>query len=208
MRVRLAVPTFGGPVGRCRRQCQQRLPRHLVVDGARFGDRRARRRKQAAVERRHDEASGATTPVREPRDRLQRLPQARHLARTLRALAQRFDCVALAIDRMPVGHEVARLGKHEEEHAVHDGERLVEQPREARVCAEPHLLRPPSRCWTDSMTPTRNDRLTACPCRAEERMISSTRGDSPGPHRNASSRRTPQSTANVGGCSAARCRSN
>ena len=53
-----------------------------------------------------------------------------HLARTLRALAQRFDGVALAIDRMPVGHEAARLGKHQEEHAIHDRERLVEQPRE------------------------------------------------------------------------------
>jgi hypothetical protein len=72
--------------------------------------------------------------VREPGDRLQRLPGAARVWRPrLDRVAQRLDRVAVAVRGMPHRHEPARLGEHQEEDPIHDGQRLLEQ-RIERLC--------------------------------------------------------------------------
>src|SRR5260221_7642958 len=64
--------------------------------------------------------------MREPRDRAQRIPESRRAVRTLREVAERFEAVAFAIDRMPHRNERSRFGKEQKQHAVDDGEGLFE----------------------------------------------------------------------------------
>ena len=64
--------------------------------------------------------------VRQARDRAQRIPEARGRAVPLRDVAQRFEAVALAVDRMPQRHQRARFGEQQEQDAIDDRERLLE----------------------------------------------------------------------------------
>src|SRR5215203_2975682 len=68
----------GSRASHCRRrQRQQSTAGNLVIDRARFGNRRSRGRKQTAVEGRNDETSCPASFVCEPGEGLDCLPQAR-----------------------------------------------------------------------------------------------------------------------------------
>ena len=67
---------LGPPRASPRRQRQQRLPHRAIVERHAVGERRVGGREQTAVERRHAQRADAAAAMRQPRDRLQRLPHA------------------------------------------------------------------------------------------------------------------------------------
>ena len=111
---------------RPRRQRHDRPPRRVIVQIAALGERRSRRREEASVERRHLQIAGAAAGMREAGDGAQRVPEARRVRCLLGRVAQPFEAVALAVDRMPQRHERARFGEQQEQHPIHDGQRLFE----------------------------------------------------------------------------------
>ena len=81
--------------------------------------------------------------MHKPRDRLQGFPEAANVARPLRFVAKGLNRVVVAVDRMPVRHESARLGEHQEQQAVHESKRFIESGGKLRVQRARPLLRCP-----------------------------------------------------------------
>ena len=98
----------------------------VVVEAAALGERCPRRCEQAAVERRHAQIARAAPGMGQAGDRAQRVPESRRRRRTFGDVAQRFEAVALAIDRVPQRHECARLGKQQKQDAIDDRQCLFE----------------------------------------------------------------------------------
>ena len=96
-----------------RRQRDERTSSRAVVKRQGVGERRVRRREQAAVERRHAERSRMAPAVGEPRDCLERLPEAAWLQARLDRRPEGLDGVAIAIDGMPPGHQPACFGEQQ-----------------------------------------------------------------------------------------------
>ena len=99
-----------------RRPCRQRqhgAARSVIVEVAPIGEWRPRRREQAAIEGRHAEVACAAAGVRQPVDGADRVPEAGCASRAFRRRAQRFDAVALAINRMPQRHQASCFGKEQ-----------------------------------------------------------------------------------------------
>ena len=109
-----------------RRQGQHGLSHDAIVERRAIGEWRVGRREEAAVERRHSQRPDAAAVMREPRDGLQRLPDPHRPRQHLDRAAQRFDRVAVAVDRMPARHEAAGFGKEQKQNPIHDDQRLVE----------------------------------------------------------------------------------
>ena len=72
----------------------KRLPHRAVVQRGRFRERRVHGGEEPSVERRHAQRSRAAAPVREPRDRLQRFPQALRPGQHFHRRSERLDRVA------------------------------------------------------------------------------------------------------------------
>ena len=98
---------------------------HLTL----VNERRVLRREQTAIERRDVEVAGPAPGVRHSRDGLKREPQARR-GRPLRdSPAERIDRVALPVNLVPHRDKATRFRKQEEQHAIHNRERLLEGVR-------------------------------------------------------------------------------
>jgi hypothetical protein len=129
------------------REGQERFAHLAVVEHRRVRERRVKRREQAAVERRHAQRAGATSMTRESCQRLQGFPHAPWRDSQLDLRPQGLDRVALAVDGMPARDEPARLGKQQEQDAVDNDERFVNE-------------RDPI-TWTIAATPARGGRKSA-----------------------------------------------
>ncbi len=88
------------------------------------------RGEEPPVERRDPKVPGNAALAGEPGNRLQRLPQPSRPWRSRYRHPERFDRVAVAIDRMPDRHQPARLGKEQKEHAVDRRQRALKGRRQ------------------------------------------------------------------------------
>ncbi len=104
------------------RQREQGLPDRPIVERDRIRHGRLGRREQAPVEGGHAEGAGPAAAVGEPRDGLERFPQAAGVRAAFDERPQRLDGVAVPVDRMPLRDQSPGLGEQEEQDAVHDDE--------------------------------------------------------------------------------------
>ena len=107
-------------------QGQHHLPHDRVRHVPPVNERRIAWRKQPPVERRDIEVSGATSRMRHSRDRLERVPQPACVLPLGDPTAHRVNRVGIAVDLVPHRDQPARFREQQKEHAIDDGERLIE----------------------------------------------------------------------------------
>ena len=122
-------------------------------------------REQAAVERHHPQRAGRAAAVGEPRDRLQRLPEPGRGRLAFGHRPERFDRVAVPVDRVPLRDQAARLGEQQKQDPIDDRERVGRARRRARRAGGviPRANPLTSRVSASS-TPDCSDRPTAVRC--------------------------------------------
>ncbi len=142
--------------------------------GQRFGERSMHGGKQPAVERWNAQGTGAAAAVRQPRDRLQRLPDTSRPGQSFDAGAKRIDRVAVAERRVPHRHKSPSLGKQQEQDSIDDNQRLVQQSLCRRSCARRCFASlPRRRCQMSkaSCTPACSETRTAARCRSDRTRL-------------------------------------
>ena len=122
--VRNTLPSLTGGSGR---QRQHRTADGAIVQNDRIGERSMKRREELAVERRDPQRPCPTPAMRQPGDRLQRLPQPWRVVLALTWVPQRLNRVAVAIDGVPHRHQSTSLREQEEQDAIDDDERFVKE---------------------------------------------------------------------------------
>ena len=100
--------------------------RGFFVQFLALGERRARRREQAPVERRDLQVDSQAACVGQARDGAQSLPDALGPLRPFDERPQGVEAVAFAY-RVPNGNKRARLREQQEYQAIHDCQRLLER---------------------------------------------------------------------------------
>ena len=136
-RSRRARPS--GRADRRRADGHYRPAHDRVADRSAIERVRLRRREEPAVEGRDAKLTGAAPGVRQPRDRLNGLPQPSIPASLQQRAHNGVEAVAVSIDRVPERKQSSGFGKQQEEHAVEHGQRLLEEHRQRRAslgCAE------------------------------------------------------------------------